>query len=159
MIQWMKRLFDTDQYNQTSIRMVDQMGQEGSTQQPFNYRVAVQQFRSWVYAAAHINATAVAATPLRLYVRSTKKEKCLWRTRKISKSRQAYLLGDGLTNPKSIIETGTTNSGYGYRSKVEIIFYLPNFFMFLNKNCAYIRVLNKRFLPENLKFLLLFLRP
>jgi HK97 family phage portal protein len=95
MIQWMKRLFDTDQYNQTSIRMVDQMGQEGSTQQPFNYRVAVQQFRSWVYAAAHINATAVAATPLRLYVRSTKKEKCLWRTRKISKSRQAYLLGDG----------------------------------------------------------------
>ena len=45
------------------------------------------------------------------------------------------------------------------RSKVEIIFYLPNFFIFLNKNRAYIWVLSKRFFPENLKFLLLFVRP
>ena len=95
MLQSLKRLFTTDRYNETSIRMVDQLGFKGSTHQPFNYRNAVQQFRSWVYAAAHINATAVAATPLRLYVRSTKREKCLWRTRSITKARQEYLCGDG----------------------------------------------------------------
>ena len=67
MLQSLKRLFTSDRYNETSIRMVDQQGYGGTSQQPFNYRVAVRQFRSWVYAAAHINATAVAATPLRLY--------------------------------------------------------------------------------------------
>jgi len=95
MIQWMKRLFNSEQYNETSIRMVDGMGFKGTTQQPFNYRVAVKQFRSWVYAAAHINATAVAATPLRLYVRSESGRKSLYRTRNVSHARKGYLLGDG----------------------------------------------------------------
>jgi HK97 family phage portal protein len=74
--------------------MMDQLGYKGSSPLPFNYRNAVRYYRSWVYAAAHINATAVAATPLRLYIRSDNRTKSLWRTRPIEKSRRAYLLGD-----------------------------------------------------------------
>jgi len=95
MINWIKRLFDTDKYNASSIRMVDTMGREGSAQPPFNYRVAVRSFRSWVYAAAWINASAVAATPLRLYVRNDSSQKSLWRTRKVSTARKRYMMGDG----------------------------------------------------------------
>jgi len=95
MLQWIKRLFDTDKYNASSIRMVDTMGREGSAQPPFNYRVAVRSFRSWVYAAAWINGSAVAATPLRLYVRNDSSQKSLWRTRKVSTARKRYMMGDG----------------------------------------------------------------
>ena len=95
MINLIKRLFDTDKFNASSIRMVDQMGREGSAQPPFNYRVAVKSFRSWVYAAAWINASAVAATPLRLYVRQDSEQKSLWRTRKVNAARKRYMLGDG----------------------------------------------------------------
>ena len=94
MLQWIKRVFDSDKYKQSSITMMDQLGYKGSSPLPFNYRNAVRFFRSWVYAAAHINATAVAATPLRLYIRSDNRTKSLWRTRPITKSRRSYLLGD-----------------------------------------------------------------
>lgn len=94
MLQWIKRVFDSDKYRQSSITMMDQLGYKGSSPLPFNYRNAVRYYRSWVYAAAHINATAVAATPLRLYIRSDNRTKSLWRTRPIEKSRRAYLLGD-----------------------------------------------------------------
>lgn len=95
MLQWIKRLFDTDKYTASSIRMVDTAGREGSAQPPFNYRVAVRSFRSWVYAAAWINGSAVAATPLRLYVRADSSQKSLWRTRKVSTARKRYMMGDG----------------------------------------------------------------
>ena len=39
-------------------------------QQPFSYRAAVSAYQSWIYAAASINAQAVASVPLRLYVDS-----------------------------------------------------------------------------------------
>jgi HK97 family phage portal protein len=94
MLNWVKRAFNTDKYNASSIRMLDNMGREGSTTPPFNYRVAVRSFRSWVYAAAWINASAVAATPLRLYVRQSDNQKALWRTRKVTAAKKRYLLGD-----------------------------------------------------------------
>ena len=81
MLQWIKRVFDSDRYKQSSITMMDQLGYKGSSPLPFNYRNAVRYYRSWGYAAAHINATAVAATPLRLYIRSDNRTKSLWRTR------------------------------------------------------------------------------
>ena len=95
MINWIKRLFDSDKYTNASIRMVDQMGREGSAQPPFNYRIAVKSLRSWVYAAAWINSSAVAATPLRLYVRNDSSQKSLWRTRRVSMARKRYMMGDG----------------------------------------------------------------
>ena len=38
---------------------------------PFDRASAVQMYNSWIYAAATINANAVASTPLRLFVRSS----------------------------------------------------------------------------------------
>tara|TARA_R110000824_G_scaffold367453_3_gene556625 strand:+ start:9031 stop:11493 length:2463 start_codon:yes stop_codon:yes gene_type:complete len=95
MMQWIKRLFDRELYTQASVRVFDNMGDKGSAYPPFNYQVAVREFRSWVYAAAWINASAVAATPLRLYVRRDGETKSLWRTRSVNKKRHAYLTGDG----------------------------------------------------------------
>lgn len=65
---------------------------------PFSRQRAVDQFRSWVYAAVRINAQQVAATPLRLYARKRGGEK-LFRTRAVPKMRKAYLLGDTANTP------------------------------------------------------------
>jgi HK97 family phage portal protein len=51
----------------------------------------VRAFRSWVYAAASINANAVAALPLRLYA---KKDATPLPTRSIPRGRKAYMMGD-----------------------------------------------------------------
>ena len=121
MLHWMKRLFNTSQYNEASIRVLDNMGAKGSTVPPFNYQVAVKHFRSWVYAAAHINATAVAATPLRLYVRSNKQAKNLWRTRPINKSRRAYLYGDmgGDVRPSRTVLSKVMDMGADFEEVTE----------------------------------------
>ncbi len=52
----------------TSMSVV--RGQDGAKRPDFNYRNAVQLYRSWIYAAASLNAVAVASVPLRLYVRT-----------------------------------------------------------------------------------------
>jgi len=121
MMQWIKRLFDTDKYNEASIRMLDTLGPKGSSPVPFNYKVAVRYYRSWVYAAAHINATAVAATPLRLYVRSDNTAKSLWRTRPISKSRQSYLMGDmpGDIRPSRTVMSKVMDMGADFEEVTE----------------------------------------
>ena len=118
---WIKRLFDTEKYNDASIRVMDTLGYKGSSPVPFNYKVAVRYFRSWVYAAAHINATAVAATPLRLYVRTDKSAKSLWRTRPITKSRRAYLLGDmpGDIRPSRTVMSKVMDMGAGFEEVTE----------------------------------------
>ena len=113
MLQWIKQLFTTQEYNQASIRMMDTMGDRGSNRPPFNYQAAVRGYRSWVYAAAHINATAVAATPLRLFIRSKSETKSMWRTRPISKSRRAYMYGDlpGDVSPSRKVMTKVMDLG------------------------------------------------
>lgn len=95
MRKWLKRVFNADKYNDASIRVLDNMGPGNSSYPPFNYNVAVRSFRSWVYAASWINASAVAATPLRLYMRGDSGRKSLWKTRPVHKSRRSYMLGDG----------------------------------------------------------------
>jgi len=94
MLQWIKALFNPSQYYRSTIRVLDNMGRHGSTTPPFSYRRSVQEFRSWVYAAAWINASAVAATPLRLYVRKDARAKSLWRTRGVSRKRLDFLNGE-----------------------------------------------------------------
>lgn len=122
MIQWIKRLFSTDQYNQASIRMMENYGRAGSHVQPFNYRHAVRLYRSWVYAAAHINATAVAASPLRLYIRSKSRTKSMWQTRPVSKGRRAYMYGDmgGDVAPSRGVMTKIMDLGDDYEEVTEM---------------------------------------
>lgn len=67
---------------------------EGSKRAPFEYRAAVNAYRSWIYAAANLNAVAVASQPLRLYVRNKSTSTKLWNTRKASRRTKAYLFGD-----------------------------------------------------------------
>ena len=86
-----KRQTSPDKYLASSVNVVAG-GQQGAIRAPFNPGRGVQAYRSWVYAAASINANAVAALPLRLYA---KKDQSLLPTRAIERRRKAYLMGDG----------------------------------------------------------------
>jgi HK97 family phage portal protein len=67
---------------------------EPAKRSPFDYRSAVNAYRSWIYAAANLNAVAVASQPLRLYVRNKSQSTKLWNTRKASRRTKSYLFGD-----------------------------------------------------------------
>ena len=78
------------------------MGGGGSRGEPppFNYDAAVKHYASWVFAAASINGNAVASTPLRLFVRAGAQGRHkAFATRRVSRERKAYLLGDGRQTP------------------------------------------------------------
>ena len=122
MLQWIKRLFNTEKYNSATVRMMAQQGRDGSHVQPFNYRKAVQLYRSWVYAAAHINATAVAASPLRLYIRSKSQTKSMWRTRSVKRTQRAYMYGDlaGDISPSRNVMTKIMDLGDDFEEVTEM---------------------------------------
>ena len=86
-----KRQTSPDKYLASSVNVVAG-GQHGAIRAPFSPDRGVRAYRSWVYAAATINANAVAALPLRLYA---KKDQSLLPTRAIERRRKAYLMGDG----------------------------------------------------------------
>jgi HK97 family phage portal protein len=95
-----KRQASTDKYTDASLTLLDKSGK--AKQQPFNYSSAIRLYSSWVYAAATMNAQAVAANPLRLYVRSRPGRK-LFDTRPVSRSRKAYLRGDAQHQPSHVV--------------------------------------------------------
>ncbi len=67
----------------------------------FSSARGVAAFRSWVAAAATINAQAVASVPLRLYVKKRAGRKCLFSTKKVSRTRMAWLRGDAKKHPSA----------------------------------------------------------
>ena len=85
-----KRQTTPDKYLASSVNIVSG-GQHGAQRAPFSPYSGVRAFRSWVYAAAQINANAVAALPLRLYA---KKDATPLPTRSIPRGRKAYMMGD-----------------------------------------------------------------
>jgi HK97 family phage portal protein len=85
-----KRQTTPDKYLASSVNIVSG-GQHGAQRAPFSPYSGVRAFRSWVYAAAQINANAVAALPLRLYA---KKDATPLATRSIPRGRKAYMMGD-----------------------------------------------------------------
>ena len=86
-----KRQTTPDKYLASSVNVVAG-GQHGAIRAPFSQDRGVRAYRSWVYAAATINANAVAALPLRLYA---KRDESILPTRAIERRRKAYLMGDG----------------------------------------------------------------
>jgi HK97 family phage portal protein len=92
---------DANAWTRASMRVMD--GGSGVAPQPFSYEAAVRQYASWIYAAASINATAVASTPLRLYVRSDPSTRKLWNTRRASRKSVAWLRGDAARNPSAYV--------------------------------------------------------
>lgn len=81
---------------------------------PFNYHQAVIECRSWIYAAARLNAIAVASAPLRLYVRRREGAKRLWNTRRTGRRAKAYLSGDLGQHPSRYAMTKAAEFGDDY---------------------------------------------
>ena len=89
----LKAIFRSGRYMRSSIRLLEGAGQLGAKPRPFDQRAAVDRFSSWVYAAAMLNAQAVAAVPLRLYVRRRSGVK-LFESRPTSRREHIYLRGE-----------------------------------------------------------------
>jgi HK97 family phage portal protein len=85
-----------DKFVQSSVTIL--RGADGGKKPTFSAQTGVNAYRSWIYAAANLNAVAVASSPLRLYVRSRAGTK-LWATRRTSRRTKAYLAGDGQQQP------------------------------------------------------------
>ena len=93
-----KQVTDDAKYMQSSVSVMS-LGYQGMSPQ-FSMRHSVDAYRSWVYAAATINAQAVASVPLRLYVRTKATEAAkFWRTRPVPSKRKAFLMGDHERKP------------------------------------------------------------
>lgn len=86
-----KKQTDTDKYLASSVNIVS-TGEKGQLRPPFSQQRGINAFHSWVYAAATINANAVAAVPLRLYKKADKRTR--QKTRAVPLRTKAYLLGD-----------------------------------------------------------------
>lgn len=96
-----KAAFSDARWLQSSMRVLS--GGNDSARQPFQYKAAVQANRSWIYAAASINAYAVASQPLRLYVRNRSNATKLWNTRKVSRKAFARLAGETEHSPSRFV--------------------------------------------------------
>jgi len=89
------KAFDPRPYFGASIALTESRGVHGQKTQPFSYQLAVDQFYSWVFIAANLNAKAVAAVPLRLFIRRRPGRTKLWEsTSRISRSHLRYLRGE-----------------------------------------------------------------
>lgn len=96
-----RKATDSRTWNRASMRLLD--GGAALASQPFDYGVAVRYYSSWIYAAASINANAVASTPLRLYVRPDPATRKLWNTRRASRKSVAWLRGDAARHPSAYV--------------------------------------------------------
>jgi HK97 family phage portal protein len=84
-----KTVNDARKWIATSTRVVS----SDSVRPAFSPQTAVRYYGSWIYAAANLNAYAVASQPLRLYVRNRSAGTKLWNTRKAGRRTKAYLSG------------------------------------------------------------------
>lgn len=84
-----KSVTDARKWMQSSTRVIS-----GDAVRPtFSNGAAIRYYNSWIYAAANLNAYAVAAQPLRLYVRNRSAGTKLWNTRRTDRRTKAYLSG------------------------------------------------------------------
>jgi len=79
---------------------------------------AIKRYRSWIYAAASINAYGVSSVPLRLYVRSGQANK-LFRTVKVSRDRKGYLIGNGQRTPSRTVMSKMHDFGAEFEEVTE----------------------------------------
>ncbi len=89
---------------QSSTMFVVSGGSNGEgKRQTFSPYAAAMSYRSWIYAAANLNAVAVASVPLRLYVRNRSTGTKLWRTQSPSRRTKAFLSGDRDQRPSNYV--------------------------------------------------------
>jgi HK97 family phage portal protein len=84
-----KAVTDARKWMSSSTRVIS-----GDSQRPsFSNGEAIKHYSSWIYAAANLNAYAVASQPLRLYVRNRSAGTKLWNTRRTDRRAKSYLSG------------------------------------------------------------------
>lgn len=106
-----------NRYLQASLGIIS--GGSGLNQRPiYSATMGVRKYRSWVFAAAQINAFGVSSVPLRLYVKSGSGRK-LYRTAKVARGRKAYLLGDGERSPSRTVLTKMHDFGAEFEEVTE----------------------------------------
>ena len=106
-----KTVYDDSKFVQSSISILDNAAGRGKLP-PFSMQRSVYSFESWVYAAAMLNAQAASSVPLRLYVRTDAQgTQKFWRTRKVSRNRKAYLLGDSERKPSPSVMKSAAVAG------------------------------------------------
>jgi HK97 family phage portal protein len=106
-----KAVYDDSKFVQSSISILDNAAGRGKLP-PFSMQRSVLSFESWVYAAAMLNAQAASSVPLRLYVRTDAQgPQKFWRTRKVSRARKAYLLGDSERKPSPSVMKSAATAG------------------------------------------------
>lgn len=106
-------------YVQSSVRIIEGYGLHGAKPRPFAYEQAIRQFNHWAYAAAMLNANAVASVPRRLYVRKRKGRK-LYETRPVGKFAQRYLQGGySASQPCQSVVRKAVEFGGDYEEVVE----------------------------------------
>ena len=112
-----KRAFTSQRYIETSMQVMN--GGDGK-RQPFSALAAVNAYRSWIYAAANLNAVAVASQPIRLYVRRRGEQKSLWKTRRPGLRTKAYLAGDASAQPSPRVMSKAAEYGDDYEVVTEM---------------------------------------
>jgi HK97 family phage portal protein len=107
--------------NERFLNAAIAVGEAGIAQRPmFSAHAAVRAFASWAFAAASLNATACAATPLRMYVRKPRgAEKLLWRTRAVPRWRRRFLDGETHRTPSVSAMRKLVELGGEYEEVVE----------------------------------------
>jgi len=99
---WIVKAASGTRFFDAQLRVVNGAGVNGVKYRPFNYQEATRQFRSWAFAAAMLNAQAVASVPLRLYVRKRNGKK-LFATRGVQGRAKAYLQAQLRMNPSGYV--------------------------------------------------------
>lgn len=112
-----KAALNANRWLQSSMRIVS--GGGDAARQPFSYQAAVMANRSWIYAAAHLNAQAVASQPLRLYVRSRGTAVKLWKTARPSRATFARFAGERDDRPSPFVMQKAAEFGDDYEVVTE----------------------------------------
>jgi len=112
-----KAALTANRWLQSSMRIVS--GGGDAVRQPFSYQAAVMANRSWIYAAAHLNAQAVASQPLRLYVRSRGTAVKLWKTARPSRATFARFAGEREDRPSPFVMQKAAEFGDDYEVVTE----------------------------------------
>ena len=98
-----KAVTSSEKWQRSTAFVVSGGGSNEGKRQTFSPYGAVANYRSWVYAAANLNAVAVASTPLRLYVRNRSNGVKLWNTRKTSRRVKSFIAGDLEQRPSNYV--------------------------------------------------------
>ena len=117
LLQRLKAVFDSSKVQAASGRSMIVGGD--AMRAPFDLRAGVKAYNSWIYAAANLNAVAVASTPLRLYIRKRSNRTKLWNTKEVSRATKAYLSGRARHMPSHCVMRKSASIGENYEEVVD----------------------------------------